>query len=120
MKTWPSTLPLPRMTYSAAPAYNVAVSDRQEPIVQARKRFSAVEHTLDVEWAVDAEELTEFRTFFVDDLDCGSQRFSIQLSYPPGEGLVTWAVVFDDDVVVEYEEPGTALLRSRLRLVNRI
>lgn len=65
MATWPTTLPKPlRASWQLQPLAQTIRTDMDSGIGRVRRRTRAIIDTVNVEWAMSAAQLAEFRTWW--------------------------------------------------------
>jgi hypothetical protein len=91
---WPEYLPLPRIEYTGSVRTSTLVSSSQFGLTYRRSRTAPIYTQLSVEWVFNREEYVDFKTFFIEEIGCGTALFELPLRHPKDSELADWAVRF--------------------------
>jgi len=80
MATWPSTLPLPQLTFEGTVSPSVIRTEMEAGNFRQRKRFTQTVDTFQVAIPLTPSQYSIFDTFFKTDLFYGANWFNVSLN----------------------------------------
>lgn len=116
---WPSTIPLPSIDYAGAPRNASITSPVESPRIFYRSRFFTSYSSIGVRWSLSTDELTAFRSFYLEELGNGIACFAMDLRFPLNSELRTWLVRFEGGYRITFSD-GIAFVTAQLSLVREM